>query len=78
MARYFIFDCLGNVAGSINGYSTFSAADIQANMNGPKRTSRAFRQIWNTFNMHSDELDKQGAPASGRLIYRIELIQQKQ
>jgi hypothetical protein len=74
MARYFIYDCFGNVAGNINGYATYKAADIQANMRGVKRSSKAFKQIWNAFNIHCDALDKQGAPASGRLIYRIELI----
>lgn len=69
MAKYFITDARGNIAGNAKGYPTYKGAERQANMQG----SKAFNQIWNVFNEVSDEMDKRGEPASGRLIYEIKL-----
>lgn len=65
--RFFIYDCLGNIAGNPKGYSSHKQAQKQLNTQG----SKAFNQVWNVFNKRSDELDALGAPASGRLIYEI-------
>lgn len=69
MKRYFIRNCLNQVVGNPKGYPTHKGADRQANM----KTSKAFADIWNTFNVESDKMDAKGVPASGRLIYSIKL-----
>ena len=69
MERYFIRNCLGEVVGNVKGYATYKGAERQCNMT----SSKVFANIWNVFNDESDKMDKQGLPASGRLIYNIKL-----
>ncbi len=64
---YFIYDCNDNIVGNPKGYRTFRGADQQANMH----KSKAFKTIWENFNQKCTEMDAQGVPAGGRLIYSI-------
>lgn len=64
---YYIRDCNGQIVGNPKGYATFKGADRQAS--GVK--TKAARAIWAAFDVKGAQLDKEGAPAGGRLIYTI-------
>lgn len=67
MERFFIRDARNNVAGNPKGYPTHKGAERQMNT----KSSKAFKQVWNTFNEVEDELDAKGVDKRDRLIYKI-------
>lgn len=68
--RYFIFDCLGNVAGNPKGYRTIKGAKRQAN----SVRTKAGKQIWEAYHANTAKQESEGKAGVfiDRTLYSIE------